>query len=122
MTEVHESFNVYAPPASALQAALEPSIRPRFLAACACLIATVPALIYVLRPTPGWLTFALLGCLWLLVAYWVLLPHFRHRGSKEPLDITYIVCTTIGIPVCTCLLSLVVLLVLGAISLAVLLL
>ena len=122
MTEVHESFNVYAPPASALQAALEPSIRPRFWAACACLTVAVPILIYALRPTPGWLTFALLGCLWLLVAYWVLMPHFRHRGSMEPLDITYIVCTTIGIPVCTCLLSLVMLLVSGAISLVVLLL
>lgn len=122
MTEVHDSFNVYTPPASALQAALEPSIRPRFWVACAGLTVTIPALIYVLRPTHGWLTFALPACLWLLVAYWVLLPHFRHRGSKEPLDITYIVCTTIGIPVCTCLLSLVVLLVLGAIPIVLLLL
>ena len=122
MTEIHESFNVYAPPASTLQPAVEPSIRPRFWTACACLTVAIPALIYVLRPTPAWLTFALLGCLWFLVAYWVLLPHFRHRGSTEPLDITYIVCTAIGIPVCTGLVSLVVLLVLGAISLVLLLL
>lgn len=99
MEQQGEILNLYAAPASALASVTDPSLRLRFWGTCFTL-AVVLICGFMAFPAPS--MFLLVGMVWPFAAYWVLLPYLRYRSTtNNPWDVTYIACTILGIPICT---------------------